>query len=57
VGYCPNEGFEYEASKALTADESQFVGLPLDDENQFEETDARIQAWCQRLQQDYGFPS
>ena len=39
------------------ADESQFVGLPLDDENQFEETDARIQAWCQRLQQNYGFPN
>lgn len=57
VGYCDNKGFEYEASKALTSDESQFVGLPLDDENQFEETDARIQQWCQRLQTEYNFPT
>ncbi len=56
VGYCPIAGFEFESSKALTADGNEFLGLALDDENQFELTDDRIRQWCLRLQQDFNFP-
>lgn len=49
IGYWPIEGFEFDQSKALTQDEQQFVGLAIDDENQFELTDDRIQQWCQQI--------
>ena len=49
VGYWPNEGYEFTASKALTEDKTQFVGLSLDDENQYDKTDARIEACCEQL--------
>lgn len=49
IGYWPNEGYEFTASKALTDDESHFVGLSLDDENQYDVTDQRIAQWCDQL--------
>ncbi len=49
VGYWPNEGYDFIASKALTDDGTFFVGLSLDDENQYDETDARISAWCEQV--------
>ncbi len=56
VGYWPNEGYEFEASKALTEDESQFVGLALDDEIQFELSDERISIWCAQILEEFGLP-
>jgi flavodoxin II len=49
IGYWPNQGYEFIASKALTEDKSFFVGLSLDDENQYELTDERINNWCSQL--------
>lgn len=49
MGYWPNQGYEFTASKALTEDQSFFVGLSLDDENQFDQSDARIAQWCEQL--------
>lgn len=49
IGYWPNQGYQFTASKALTADGDQFVGLALDDENQYEQTDERIQRWSEQL--------
>ena len=49
VGYWPNEGYDFIASKALTDDKSFFVGLSLDDENQFDESDSRIAKWCEQI--------
>ncbi len=49
VGYWPNEGYEFTASKALVENDRYFVGLSLDDENQFEQTDERIEKWSQQL--------
>jgi flavodoxin II len=49
IGYWPNKGYEFTASKALTEDSSYFVGLSLDDENQYDQTDQRIELWCQQL--------
>ncbi|MFC3093650.1 flavodoxin FldB [Alteromonas sediminis] len=49
IGYWPIEGYEFTASKALTEDGTHFVGLSLDDENQYEQTDSRIAQWCEQL--------
>ncbi|MDZ7923424.1 MAG: flavodoxin FldB [Marinagarivorans sp.] len=56
VGYWPIEGYDFEGSKALTDDGQYFVGLALDDETQFSQSEQRIREWCLQLQQDYGFP-
>ena len=49
VGYWHNSGYEFTHSKALIADGEYFVGLCLDDENQYEQSDTRIEQWCQQL--------
>ena len=49
IGYWPNQGYDFAKSKALTEDGSHFVGLSLDDENQFEQTDERISLWVDQL--------
>lgn len=49
IGYWPNTGYDFIASKALSEDQQFFVGLSLDDENQYEETDKRIKQWCEQL--------
>jgi flavodoxin II len=49
VGYWPNQGYDFITSKALTEDKSFFVGLSLDDENQYDLTDERIDTWCNQL--------
>ncbi|MCC2617871.1 flavodoxin FldB [Aestuariibacter halophilus] len=49
IGAWPNQGYEFSASKALTADQQHFVGLSLDDENQYDLTDQRIAQWCHQL--------
>ncbi|WP_218354768.1 flavodoxin FldB [Alteromonas lipotrueiana] len=49
IGYWPNKGYEFAVSKALTEDQQSFVGLSLDDENQYEQTDERIEKWCLQL--------
>ena len=48
-GYWPNQGYEFQASKALTADGKQFLGLPLDYENQAELSDQRLRKWLTQL--------
>lgn len=49
IGYWPNQGYDFAHSKALIAEGEFFVGLCLDDENQYEQSDARIEQWCQQL--------
>lgn len=49
IGYWPNEGYEFEASKALTEDEKYFVGLALDEDNQYNLSEQRITTWCQQI--------
>jgi len=53
VGYWPNTGYEYEASTALTEDKAFFVGLALDEENEFSKTQDRIDAWCEQLRREF----
>lgn len=49
VGYWPTDGYEFTASKAVTECGKYFVGLSLDDENQFDLSEQRIQAWCEQV--------
>ncbi|GAC16966.1 flavodoxin FldB [Aliiglaciecola lipolytica] len=49
IGYWPNQGYEFAHSKGLTPDKSHFVGLSLDDENQYELSEQRISQWCEQL--------
>jgi len=52
IGFWPNQGYEFEASKALTEDKSEFVGLALDEDNQYQLSDERISQWCQQIQRE-----
>lgn len=49
VGYWPLEGYEFISQKPLTADGQKFVGLALDEVNQFEQTDERLAVWCTQI--------
>lgn len=53
VGYWPNQGYEFAASKALTPDQSHFVGLALDDESQFDLSEQRISKWLSQVVEEY----
>jgi flavodoxin II len=44
----------YEASKALTPDGTQFVGLALDEENEFSKTAERVAVWCAQIRGEFG---
>ncbi|GAA4498603.1 flavodoxin FldB [Pseudaeromonas paramecii] len=52
VGYWPNEGYEFEASKALVDEGRLFVGLALDETNQYALTDDRLDAWLPQVLED-----
>lgn len=49
VGYWPNEGYDFEASKALVDDGRFFVGLALDETSQYELTDQRLASWLPQV--------
>jgi len=49
VGYWPNQGYEFKASKALTDDHSHFVGLALDEDSQYELSEQRIDQWTEQI--------
>ncbi|MEA3544697.1 MAG: flavodoxin [Thermodesulfobacteriota bacterium] len=47
VGLCSGDGYDFQDSTAFVND--QFLGLPLDEENQSELTEERIQAWVDQV--------
>ena len=49
VGQWPTEGYEFEASRACIHDKEHFVGLAIDEDQQFELTDQRIEQWVIQL--------
>lgn len=53
IGYWPNQGYEFEASKALTEDGSHFVGLALDEDSQYDLSDERIATWIEQVLTEY----
>jgi flavodoxin II len=53
VGYWPADGYQFEESKALTDDGNFFVGLALDEENEFDLSEARIAQWCAQIKTEF----
>ena len=49
IGQWSTEGYEFEASQACTEDKKHFVGLAIDEDQQFELTDQRIEQWVIQL--------
>lgn len=49
IGQWSTEGYEFEASRACVHDKSQFIGLAIDEDQQFELTDERIEQWVIQL--------
>lgn len=49
IGFWSTEGYQFEKSKALTPDGEWFVGLALDEENQYDQTDSRLLQWSTQL--------
>ncbi|WP_188151584.1 flavodoxin [Teredinibacter waterburyi] len=54
VGHWSTEGFEFDASKALVEGEAMFVGLGIDEDQQPELSEERIQAWCAQIKVEFG---
>lgn len=48
IGEWPTEGYEFEASKALT-DDNHFVGLGIDEDRQPEMTAERVETWVKQI--------
>lgn len=53
-GKWPIKGYEYEASKAVQG--VHFLGLAIDEDNQPEQTDERLEQWVAQLHQEDFFP-
>lgn len=47
VGMCSGDGYDFQDSAAFV--DEQFLGLPLDEENQSELTEERIQKWVDQI--------
>jgi len=52
IGHWPNQNYEFSASKALIENDNYFVGLSLDEDNQYQLTDERIDTWCQQIKNE-----
>ena len=54
IGQWPNgDDYEFEASKALTEDQSHFVGLALDEDSQYDKSDELIATWIEQIINEY----
>ncbi len=51
VGKISTEGYEFDESKAVV--NGQFIGLPLDEDNQSDLTDERIKSWADQLKKEF----
>ena len=52
IGYYSIEGYDFEESRALTADGRHFVGLGLDEDRQHELTEKRVDQWVKQLKKE-----
>lgn len=53
VGYWPADGYEHNESQAMR-DGGKFCGLALDDDNEADKSESRIQAWSTQIKQEMG---
>ncbi len=54
IGLWSVDGYEFDASKALTTDQKHFVGLAIDEDQQEEMTAERLNIWCEQLHAEFG---
>lgn len=57
IGFWPTEGYDFEASLALNEDKTQFCGLAIDEDQQFEKTDQRVKAWVDQIVTEFSLNS
>ncbi len=50
IGKWPTTGYDFDESQALAPDGNHFVGLAIDEHNQYELTDQRLDRWAQQLE-------
>ncbi|TKI03793.1 flavodoxin FldB [Martelella alba] len=50
IGRWPTAGYDFTSQKAVTADGEHFVGLALDEVNQYDLSDKRLRRWCEQIQ-------
>lgn len=53
VGHWSTEGYDYDASKAEVAGQPLFVGLAIDEDQQEELTDTRVDQWCEQIKREF----
>ncbi|WP_430809783.1 MULTISPECIES: flavodoxin [unclassified Carboxylicivirga] len=53
LGFCATEGYTYEESEGIK--EGQFLGLPLDEDNEADKTGERLDKWIEGLVKEFGF--
>lgn len=51
VGQVPDEGYTYDDSMALV--DGMFVGLPIDEDNEYDMTEERLTAWVEKLRAEF----
>ena len=51
VGAVPTDGYNFESSEAVV--DGKFVGLPLDNDNQEDQTESRIDAWVAEIKPSF----
>jgi flavodoxin II len=49
IGYWSTEGYEFTSQKPVTAEGQLFVGLALDETNQYDLSEERLQNWCEQI--------
>lgn len=49
IGFWPIDGFEFTSPKPLSANGKHFVGLALDEVNQYDLSEERIEQWCEQI--------
>ncbi|TDO99639.1 flavodoxin [Marinomonas balearica] len=49
IGEWSTQGYEFEASRACIKDKETFIGLAIDEDQQFELTDERVEQWVIQL--------
>ncbi|MGH1440706.1 MAG: flavodoxin [Cellvibrionaceae bacterium] len=53
IGYWSAEGYDFDASKAWVEEQSCFVGLAIDEDQQEELTDKRVERWCSQVKSEF----
>ncbi|VUD40861.1 Flavodoxin 2 [Thalassocella blandensis] len=53
IGSWSTEGYFYDESRAVNQSRTHFCGLAIDDDQQFELTDARIKNWVEQIANEY----